>query len=138
MIGSDRVVWAKRMIEGTHMRTAETRTAFNLKTKRLIMGWTEVTFNEINFVERGQRHLHVLAGIVKIDGFQVKFSFKETHKRRRCPDIVNAFVKSIVLGSLDFASLEIFAAYMLHGLLTSQEDPRTSMHINLGISRFGG
>ena len=53
MVGCNRVVWAKRTIEGTHIGAKEMRTVFNLKTKRLNMGQTEIAFNEINFVKRG-------------------------------------------------------------------------------------
>ena len=53
VVGSDCIVWAKRAIKGTHICTKETETLFNLKTKRLNMGWMEGTFNEVNFVEGG-------------------------------------------------------------------------------------
>ena len=53
MIGSYGIVWAKRTIEGTDIRVKEAGTPFNLKTKRLVMGWTEIRFNKIGFVERG-------------------------------------------------------------------------------------
>ena len=59
-------------------------------------------------------------------------------KRRRRLDIIHAFVKSNVSGSLDLAHLKIFIICMAHGLLMSQEDSRTNMHINLGILRFSG
>ena len=39
---------AKRTVDGTDIRTEKTGAAFNLKTKRLNMGGTKVTFNEIN------------------------------------------------------------------------------------------
>ena len=126
------------MVKGTHICAEETGTLFNLETKRLNMGWTEIAFNEINFVERGQRHLCVSSSIVEIDGVRVKFSFKETSKRRRRLDIIHTFIRGNVLGGLDLACLKIFAICMSHGLLVSWEDPRTSIHINLGISRFGG
>ena len=71
MVGSDRVVWAKRMVEGTNIRTKKMGTLLNLKTKRLDMGQTESTFNEVNFVERGQRYLHIACCIIKIYGVGV-------------------------------------------------------------------
>ena len=39
MVGSDCIMWAKRMVEGTDMRTKKAGTLFNLKTKSLDMGW---------------------------------------------------------------------------------------------------
>ena len=51
MVGSNSVMWAKRTVEGTHIGTKEPGATFNLETKRLDMGWTEIAFNEINFVE---------------------------------------------------------------------------------------
>ena len=53
MVGSDRIVWAKRAIEGTHICAEKTGTLFNLETKRLNKGWMESTFNKVNFVEGG-------------------------------------------------------------------------------------
>ena len=103
MVGSNRVMWTKRAIKGTHISTEETGTPFNLKTKRLNMGRMEITFNEVNFIERGQRHLHISSGFMEIDGIRVKFSFKEMSKRRRRFDEIHTFVKSNVLGSLDLA-----------------------------------
>ena len=108
------------------------------ENKRLNMGRTKITFNMINFVEGGKRHLHVLSGIIKMCRVRFEFSVEEMGKGRRRFDIIHAFVKGNVLGSLDLASLKIFIVCMLHRLLVSQEDSRMSMHINLGISRFGG
>ena len=119
MVGSNHIVWAKRAIKGTHISVEETRTLFNLKTKRLNMGRTEITFNEVNFIERGQKHLHIPSGLIEIDGIGFKFSFKQMSKRRRRLDIIHTFVKSNVLGALDLARLKIFVICMLHGLLMS-------------------
>ena len=67
-----------------------------------------------------------------------KFSHEETGKGRRRLDIIHAFIKANVLGSLDLAGLKIFIVCMLHRFLLSQEDPRMSMHINFGILRLCG
>ena len=75
--------------------------------------------NEINFVEWGQGHLHISSSFVEIDGIRFKFSLEETNIRRRRLDVVHAFVKSNVSGSLDLACLKIFMACMTHGLLVS-------------------
>ena len=68
MVGSDGVMWTKRTVEGTHTGTKEPGAVFNLKTKRLDVGWMEITFNKINFVEWGQQHLHVFRSVIEIDG----------------------------------------------------------------------
>ena len=119
MVGSNRMMWAKRTIKGTHISTEETGTPFNLKTKRLNMGWIEIAFNEINFIEREQRHLHISSSFIKIDGIRIKFSFKEMSKRRRRLDISHTFIKRNVLGGFDLACLKIFVICMLHGLLVA-------------------
>ena len=67
---------------------------------------------------------------------RLNFSLEEMGKGRRGFDIIHAFVKGNVLGSLCLASLKVFSVCMLCGLLESQEDPKTSMHIDFGISRF--
>ena len=71
MIGSHCIMRAKGMVEGTNIRTKKMGTLLNLKTKRLDMGQTESTFNEVNFVERGQRYLHIACCIIKIYGVGV-------------------------------------------------------------------
>ena len=80
MISSHSVMWAKRIIEGTDTCTKEAGTPFNLKTKRLDMRWTEITFNKINFIERGQRHLHVLSCIINMHRVGFKFFLEEMGK----------------------------------------------------------
>ena len=54
MVGSHCVMRAKMMVEGTDTRMKKVGALFNLKTKRLDMGGAKVTFNKINFVERGK------------------------------------------------------------------------------------
>ena len=68
MVGSNIVMWAKRTGEGTHIGTKEPGAPFNLKTKRLNMGRMEITFNEINFIEWRQGHLHISSSFIEIDG----------------------------------------------------------------------
>ena len=68
MVGSNSVMWAKRTVKGTHIGTKESGATFNLKTKRVGVGWTKIAFNEINLVEWGQGHLHISSSFVKIDG----------------------------------------------------------------------
>ena len=46
-VGSNSVMWAKRMVEGTHIGSKEPGATFNLESKRLDVGWTEIAFNEI-------------------------------------------------------------------------------------------
>ena len=67
-------------------------------------------------------------------GFE--FSLEEMGKGRRRFGIIHAFIKGNVLGSLDLACLKILIICMLQRLLVSQDDPRTSMHINFGITRL--
>ena len=73
MVGSDSVMWAERTVEGTHIGTKESGATFNLETKRLDVGWTEITFNEIDFVEWRQGHLHISSSFIEIDGIRFKF-----------------------------------------------------------------
>ena len=42
MVGRNSVMWAKRTVEGTHIGTEESGATFNLKTKRLNMGWMKI------------------------------------------------------------------------------------------------
>ena len=83
------------------------------------MGWMEIAFNEIDFIEWGQRHLHISSSFVEIDGIRFKFSFEEMSKRRRRLGIIHTFVKSNMSGSLDLAGFKIFIVCMSHGLLIS-------------------
>ena len=136
MIGSYCIMRAKKTVEATNICVKKVGTLFNLKTKRLDMGGAKIAVNKINLIERGNRHLHVLSGIVKMYRVGFNFSIEETGKGRRGFDIVHAFIKGNVLGSLDLAGLEIFMVCMSHDLLVYQKDPRARMHINFGISRF--
>ena len=77
-----------------------------------------------------------MGGVIETYRVGLKFSVEEMSKRRRGLDITHAFVKRHYVGSLDLASLEVFIICMSNRLLVSQEDPRTSMYINFGVSRF--
>ena len=107
---------AKRTIEDTNTCSKKLGALFDLKTQRLDMGGTGITCNEINFVERGKRHLHILSSIIEMHRVGLKFSLEEMGKGRRRFDIIHVFVKGNVLG-LDLASLKVFTVCMLHRLL---------------------
>ena len=70
MIGSCCIMRAEGMIEGTDTSTEKTGAKLNLKTKGL-----NVRGMEINLVERGKRHLHILSGIVEMFRFGFKVLF---------------------------------------------------------------
>ena len=135
IIGNCGVMRAKGTVEGTNTRIEKMRAPFNLKTKRLNVGGTKVTFNKIDFIERGKRHLHVASGIFNMCRVGFMFSLEEMSKGRRIFAVVHAFVEGNVLGSLDLACLNIFAMCVLHGLRVSQKDSWMGMCINFSISR---